>query len=268
MSPGARNTLILGGIALLGYIFYQPGLPDLRTKNPKSTALMRLRVQQARRARTSYSADMIWEPLDQISPNLIHAVLISEDDMFYQHHGFDLREIWEAVKVNWQKKRFAYGGSTITQQLARTLYLSPRKNLLRKLKEAAITLRLEYYLPKKRILEIYLNVIEWGRGIYGAEAASRFYYGKPAIDLTPDEAIALASILPSPRRWSPVSGQEFMNKRRNQLLDRMRRAGYVPPESDSVPANPFDSVFPPTQPPPLDQLQGDLQHDAPSKPER
>jgi monofunctional biosynthetic peptidoglycan transglycosylase len=217
------------GLVILGfYLADQPDIHSLRHRNPTTTALIDLRKHQARQAHIEYPTAMIWCDLDTISPNLVHAVLIAEDDRFYEHHGFDLGEIWEAVKINLRQRRFAYGGSTITQQLARTLFLSPRKNLARKLKEAVITWRLEHTLSKKRILEIYLNVIEWGRGIYGAEAASRFYFNKPASDLTPDEAVALASILPSPRRWTPQSEKAFMARRRTQLMDRLQRAGYVP----------------------------------------
>jgi monofunctional glycosyltransferase len=215
-------------VALLVYLAYHPDVETLKKTNPTVTSLMKLRAEQARKAKTPYSPKMVWKNIDEISPNLVHAVLIAEDDMFYQHKGFDLKEIKEAVRINWEKKRFAYGGSTITQQLARNLYLSPKKNLLRKLKEALITYRVEKTLPKKRILEIYLNVIEWGRGIYGAEAAAQFYYGKSATDLTADEAVALASVLPSPRRWSPSGEQGFMARRRTKLLQRMQRAGYAP----------------------------------------
>jgi monofunctional biosynthetic peptidoglycan transglycosylase len=173
---------------------------------------------------------MVWRSLDQISPHLVHAVVLSEDDRFYDHRGFDFEQIRIAIETNWKKKRYAYGGSTITQQLARTLYLTPRKNLLRKAKEAVITFWLERSMSKRRILEVYLNVIEWGPGIYGAEAASQFYFQIAAADINPDEAAALASVLPSPRRWSPTSERAFMAQRRTRLLERMRRAGYIPEE--------------------------------------
>jgi monofunctional biosynthetic peptidoglycan transglycosylase len=226
---------------------------------------MRLRIEQARKAKVPYTTKMIWRDLNDISPNLVHAVLVAEDDTFYQHNGFDVNEIKEAIRINWAKKRWAYGGSTITQQLARNLYLSPQKNLLRKLKEALITVRLEQTLPKKRILEIYLNVVEWGRGIYGAEAAAQFYYQKSAADLTADEAAALASILPSPRRWSPHSEKAFMARRRTQLLNRMRQAGYMP-DDITASVDPFDPTVPvpDNAPPDLDTLQGNPHEAAPT----
>ena len=110
----------------------------------------------------------------------------------------------------------------------RTLYLRPRKSILRKVKEAVLTVYLERTLTKRRILELYLNVVEWGPGVFGAEAAAQYYFGKSAAELSPDEAVALASILPSPRRWSPFSEKEFMARRRTQLMERMQKAGYAP----------------------------------------
>jgi len=228
MKRWLERLWVIAMAVLLIYLCNQPDLEVLRKHNPTTTALMELRVRQARALGKSYPTLMTWKNLDEISPHLVHAVLLAEDDQFYNHHGFDLEEIKQAIKINWEKKRFAYGGSTITQQLARTLYLSPKKNIIRKLKEALITVRLERALPKRRILEIYLNVIEWGRGIYGAEAAARFYYNKSAADLTSDEAVALASILPSPRRWTPQGEQAFMARRRTRLLERMQAAGYLP----------------------------------------
>jgi monofunctional glycosyltransferase len=254
--------LVLAG----SYLYHYPDVKPLLRENPKTTALIELRKYQANSSKMQYPTEMTWVPIDSISPHLIHAVLLAEDDRFYQHHGFDLEEIRAAVKINWTKKRYAYGGSTITQQLARTLYLSPRKDLIRKFREAIITYRLEKALSKKRILELYLNVAEWGRGLYGAEAASQSYFQKPASDLTPDEAVALASILPSPRRWSPLSMRSFMARRRTRLLERMRRAGYIEPEPSA--AEIFDPSIPFIDaPPPLDEPQGINLNAAPDQPE-
>src|SRR5579872_3519701 len=203
--------LALGGC--LGYLLWLPDVPGLQHHNPPTTSLMQLRENQAAQAGKKLHEEKVWRDLHSISPYLVHAVIMAEDDTFYQHNGFDFEQIQIAFHRDWAKKKFVYGGSTLTQQLARTLYLSPQKNLLRKAKEAAITLELEHDLPKNRILELYLNVAEWGRGIYGAEAAARHYYGTSAEDLTPDEAVSLASILPSPRRWSPLSEKAFMARR-------------------------------------------------------
>ncbi len=213
----------------LWYLADLPNTKDLRKQNPKSSAIRTFRENQIRARGGKPHSFMEWRSLDQISPALAHAVVLAEDDTFFQHHGFDFGQLKRAVQTNWERKRFAFGASTITQQLARTLYLSTHKNLLRKAKEALITRRLEKTLGKKRILELYLNVVEWGPQVYGAEAAAQTYFQKQALDLTPDEAISLAVILPSPWRWKPVSQTKFMNRRRSDLYDRMVRANFIVP---------------------------------------
>lgn len=226
--------LILVGtlISVFIYLFWLPYVPDLRYENPKTTALMERRIKQANKKGKKLKPLMSWRSLTQISPNLIHAVLLAEDDVFYQHKGFDFDQIVIAVKINWKRKKFAYGGSTLTQQLARTLYLTPSKNILRKLKEAIITFWMEMTLPKKRILELYLNVVEWGDGVFGAEAAAEHYYRKSCSELSPQESVALASILPSPRKWSPYKETPFMIFRRTNLLSRMKSSGYMRSEEE------------------------------------
>lgn len=236
---------LLSLMALFIYLVSLPYVPRLKTRNPSSTALMERRNQEARAAGRKLRSQWTWRPLSQVSPNLIHAVLLSEDDRFYQHSGFDFEQIREALRRDWAKHRYAYGGSTITQQLARTLYLSPRKSLLRKSKEALITVWLEHSLSKRRILELYLNVVEWGPGIYGADAAAQHYFHKTSLELTPDEAVALTSILPSPRRWSPTSEKGFMARRRTRLLERMETAGYLPVvlSTSTVGGDPYSTVL-------------------------
>lgn len=242
-APRFRIFRLVGLTAAAGALLVIGSLPDvdgLAHRNPGRTSLMTLREKQARAAGQRLKSLLIWKDLDAMSPDLVHAVLLAEDDTFYQHQGFDWKQIEIAVRTNLEKKRYAYGGSTITQQLARTLYLTPKKSLWRKVREAAITWQLERALSKKRILELYLNVVEWGKGVYGAEAAARTYFGKSALELTPDEAVSLASVLPSPRRWSPLSEKAFMARRRTQLLERMRRAGYLPEEPFESPEYPAD----------------------------
>jgi monofunctional biosynthetic peptidoglycan transglycosylase len=139
-----------------------------------------------------------WVSLNRISPYLKQAVVIAEDDQFWVHRGFNWEAIKAAAKTNWRRKRLSFGASTITQQLARNLFLSPSKNPFRKLKELFIALKLERGLSKERILELYLNVIEWGDGIYGAEAAARHYFGTSAAHLGKHQAAFLAAILPRP----------------------------------------------------------------------
>ena len=152
--------------------------------------------------------------------------------MFYRHHGVDWEATRAALERDWKAKRLAYGGSTITQQVARNLYLSPSKNPLRKLKEVLIARSLEKRLSKRRIFELYLNIAEWGKGIYGAEAASQAYFGKHASDLTPEEAVALAVVLPNPRRWKPVGESRYVARNSARVLERMRASGLLPEEED------------------------------------
>jgi monofunctional biosynthetic peptidoglycan transglycosylase len=171
-----------------------------------------------------------WMPLDKISPYLVQAVVISEDDKFWSHKGLDFKAIKTAFEKDIKNKTWRYGGSTITQQLAKNLFLSPSKNPIRKLREVILTWRLESALSKKRILELYLNVVEWGNGIFGAEAASQRYYGKPASDLSPQEAAHLAVVLPSPRRYDPLSGSDYIEDRVREVLDIMIKRGIVVPE--------------------------------------
>lgn len=161
-------------------------------------------------------------PLARISPHLQKAVLAAEDAAFYRHKGFDWDGLQEALSRNWDKGELRRGGSTITQQLAKNLYLSTRKNLFRKAHEALLTWKLERALPKKRILELYLNVAEWGQGVFGAEAAARHHFGKSAADLSPDEAALLAAMLPSPRRYDPIRMTPYLSKRQAQILRRMK----------------------------------------------
>mgnify|MGYP001592170206 CR=1 FL=1 len=214
--------------AALIYLLWLPYVPRLKTENPARTAIMERRTRQAAEKGKKFQPQMFWMSKAKMSRYLVNAVMLAEDDTFYQHHGFDFDQIRIAVQINWKKKKFAYGGSTITQQLARTLYLSPSKNLLRKLKEAIITVWMEMTLSKSRILEIYLNVVEWGDGIFGAEAAAQHYYQKSATELTPEESVALASILPSPRKWSPLRETKFMKYRRSNILSRMELPQVVP----------------------------------------
>jgi monofunctional biosynthetic peptidoglycan transglycosylase len=213
----------LGALAaaiLIWLMAWSPDVEDLKTHNPGETRLMTYRDSQYRKKGMRIQRCQHWIPLSRVSPALIQAVLISEDDKFYEHEGFDWGGIREAVEENWSQRRIVMGGSTITQQLAKNLYLKPTRNPLRKIQEAWIAGRLEKTLSKRRILELYLNVIEWGRGVYGIEAASRAYYDKPASDLTLAQAVRLTSVLPNPIRFSPLtdSSKRMMKKRRTLAL--------------------------------------------------
>jgi monofunctional glycosyltransferase len=219
-----KSLLLTAVIAGVAY-FYQmlPDVKALKTKNPKSTALMELRDQEYRQKGGMISRRHIWVPYGAISEHLKKAVLISEDASFFSHAGVDVKELQEALKKDWETGSFARGGSTITMQLAKNLYLSPSKNPLRKAKELVIAWQLEQALSKKRILEIYLNVVEWGRNIYGAEAAARHYFAKSAAALDIDEAATLAALLPSPRNVR----EKNVAARRNLILSRMAGVGYA-----------------------------------------
>ena len=202
-----------------------PDILYLRYRNPGITALM---------SRRGAPVIQTWVPLHRISPHLLQAVMTGEDLDFYNHGGVDLYELQQSIKRNWREKRWARGGSTITMQLAKNLYLSTRKTPVRKILELVITLELEQILPKARILEIYLNVIEWGDHRYGAEAASRHYFGKSAAALAPAEAAWLAAIIPNPRAWSLPKYARYADRRKRWILYRMGH----PKEEAEEPAAP------------------------------
>ena len=202
-----------------------PDVAQLAGANPNTTALIEARRAAAAQNGRPFQLAWTWTPLAGISPNLQKAVLMSEDAAFYQHHGFDWEGLLEAVTRNWETGKMHRGGSTITQQLAKNLYLSSEKNLLRKAQEALISWEIERRLSKKRILELYLNVAEWGHGIFGAEAAARQHFGKSAEDLSLDEAALLAALLPSPRRYDPLKLTPHLIKRQQEILKKMEKGG-------------------------------------------
>ncbi len=210
----------LGGFALIGLDLWAtfPDVAALATSNPASTALIDLRARQAARGGRATARRWTWVPLARISAHLQRAVIASEDVSFYRHHGFDFEGLQAAVERNLESGDVTHGGSTITQQLAKNLYLSPERTLWRKANEALITRSLEAHLDKRRILELYLNVVEWGDGVYGAEAAARHHFGKSAKDLSREEAALLAAILPAPRRYDPIQLTPYLTKRRDQIL--------------------------------------------------
>ena len=234
LSLGSMKRLLVVGSLLfllgIGYIGYTVAtLPDvtvLKKNNPTVTALM---VQRAEEHHTKPLPVRNWVSYNNISPNLRNAVLIAEDSAFFQHSGYDVDEIRESLKRNWREKRFARGASTITQQLAKNLYLSTSRNPLRKVREFFIAQELERDLSKQRIFEIYLNVIEWGDAIYGIEPAARKYFGKSAAELLPEEAAILAAMIPNPRRYTPAQNIKYLEKRKSEILDRLVRWKYLAP---------------------------------------
>ncbi len=206
----------------LSYVYLT--LPDVRVlakENPKTTAFMQLRIEEAEDEDRRFAIRHRWVPYGRISQNLKRAVVVTEDAAFFDHEGIDLDEIKASFERNWEEGRFARGASTITQQLAKNLYLSPSRNPVRKLRELFITRRLEAALTKRRILEIYLNVIEWGDGIFGCEAAARAYFGKSAADLSREEAALMAGAIINPRELRVDRPTRRLLRRQQIVLRRM-----------------------------------------------
>ncbi|MGD9499596.1 MAG: monofunctional biosynthetic peptidoglycan transglycosylase, partial [Halothiobacillus sp.] len=202
---------------------------QLRTHNPQTTAFMRERLELIRAVNPKAKLDYHWVDYAAIAPIAKRAVVASEDDRFMEHHGFDWTGIQDAFEKNLAEGEFAAGGSTISQQLARNLFLSPNKNLWRKGEEAIITVMLETTLGKRRILELYLNVVEWGNLLYGIDAASRYYFHKSAATLTPHEAAFLAAMLPNPRFYQDNPGSRGLQKRIRAVEGRMNYSR-IPPQ--------------------------------------
>ena len=226
--------LLVGLAGTLAYLALMPNIAILKKKNPSKTAFMEYREKEWKEKGRKTKIYQAWVPLSRISAYLVKAVLISEDDKFWTHEGFDYESIKDAVEKDLQAGKLKFGGSTISQQLAKNLYLSPGKSFSRKILEAFLTWRMERVLSKKRILELYLNVVEWGDGIFGAEAASRRYFEKPASELTPREAARLAVVLPSPRRLNPAGHQPYVLKRAELIYTIMQKRGIVPPEFETA----------------------------------
>ncbi len=230
------SLVLMAGFTAFQFIY--PNVSRLRKENPQKTAFMEYREHEWEREGKKYKINQRWVRYSAISPYLIKAVLIGEDDKFWSHEGFDYEAMQKALEKDIKAGKFKLGGSTISQQLAKNLYLSPSKNPVRKIKEAIITWRLEKVLSKKRILELYLNVAEWGdMGIFGIEAASRYYYGKPASDITSEEAAKLASVLPNPRKFNPLGDSKYVLNRSNLIYSIMVKRGIIVPEYEDVVEN-------------------------------
>jgi monofunctional biosynthetic peptidoglycan transglycosylase len=204
---------------------------SLRTENPGTTSLMRQRLGEAEKSGKSLKIVQQWIPLARIPPYVVDAVVVAEDGTFFEHGGIDWFEVQESIEKNIEEGRAARGASTITQQLAKNLYLSTSKDPVRKLKEVIITLLLERTLSKRRILEIYMNIIEWGRGIFGIEAAARTFFGKSAAALTLEEGARLAAVIPSPLRHRPDADTRYVLRRKGIVLARMAARSRIPETS-------------------------------------
>lgn len=216
------TILAAAGFSVVAYEYLT--LPDVRVlakTNPTTTAFMELRADEAASDGRTVRHVHVWVPYSRISQNLKRAVLVAEDSAFWDHEGVDVEQLQESIRVNWEQGKAVRGASTITQQLAKNLYLSPSRNPLRKLRELIIARRLEAALPKARIFEIYLNVIEWGDGIWGAEAAARTYFRVPASALSREQAALLAGAIVNPRVLSPARPTPRLLRRQRIVLSRM-----------------------------------------------
>jgi monofunctional glycosyltransferase len=224
--------------ALGGAIVFDATLPDVRplkTSFPRTTSFMERRKRELQRQGEKPVLEWIPVPLSKISPSLRRAAVVAEDGRFYEHGGVDWEAVRSSLEKDLERRRLKTGGSTITQQLAKNLYLSPARTPWRKLREWAIARRLERSLSKDRILELYLNVIEFGRRTYGAEAAARRYFGKSAAALSPMEAATLAAVIPSPRIYDPTRHATRVARRARRILGWMRVAEKTAPLAGSGP---------------------------------
>lgn len=223
LACSSRRWLWRAGIAAAAvYFLCCLGLLYLRWLPPLTTMVQIERRVEAIGSGKSYRKQSCWVPLSGISPHLRHAVIAAEDGRFYQHHGIDWNQVQRAVDEGLERGRPSRGASTIDQQLVKNLFLTTRRSVIRKAAELALLPAAELLLPKRRMLELYLNVIEWGPGVYGAEAAARYYYHTSAAHLTRQQAARLAACIPAPRRRRPA----WMNGYSAAIETRMRQQGW------------------------------------------
>jgi len=222
--------ILLVGAFSLYLVVSLPDVSDLKKYNPKTTALIQLRTRSAQKKGQALRIRQQWVSFGNIPELLKNTVRITEDASFYWHKGIDLEELKESIKKNLEVWKLARGGSTITQQLAKNLYLSTEKSFVRKIKEYLIARRLEKTLSKGRIFELYLNVIELGPGIFGVQAASEFYFGSDVSDLTLEQIVRLTAIIPRPLRTNPVVESRWLNWKCRWILGKLRLYKYVSEE--------------------------------------
>ena len=240
--------------AYLAYVYLT--LPDVRRladTNPTTTAFMELRIREAADDGRKFQIRHRWVAYNQISANLRRAVIVTEDAGFYDHDGIDLTELKASLEKNWEEGQLLRGGSTITQQLAKNLYLSPTRNPMRKVTELLIARRLEEALSKRRIFEIYLNMIEWGDGLFGCEAAARAYFGGRCASLSVEQAALLAGAIINPREHSPAKPTRRLLRRQQIIIRRMGIKDTPPPAALPSPLPPPVNQTPPAPPPPTPQ---------------
>ena len=218
IAVGLIGFLLLYQLWLFGWVLWWNWV------NPNTTRFMEIRLGELQARDPKAQLKKQWVGYEKISPHLKRAIIASEDANFVDHEGFDWEGIQKAIEKNQKKGRIVAGGSTISQQLAKNLFLSPSKTPWRKAEEALITLMLEAIWSKQRILEVYLNVIEWGNGVFGAEAAARYYYGVAASQLAPEQAARLAGMVPNPRFYDHHRNAPGLTRKTGVILARMPAA--------------------------------------------
>ena len=230
------GIVILSVLVVAGFYLYLslPDVSELKSKDPRTTALMLQRYREAKKTDEKFRIRQHWMEFEAIPKLLRETVRITEDASFYQHRGIDFAELKEAIKQNWQKGEYVRGASTITQQLAKNLYLTTEKNFIRKIKELLIARRLENHLSKDRIFAIYLNVIEWGPGVFGVEAASQYYFHKTASQLNLEEMVRLVAVIPQPLNVNPTENSDWLKWKSRWILDALRRYAYIDHEQYQV----------------------------------
>ena len=209
------GTVLAYQLWILGHVVYW------NFYNPSTSAFMQDRLHDLRNKDSTMALRTQWMPYERISPHLKRAIIAAEDGKFLEHEGFDFEAIQKAYEKNLKKGKLVAGGSTISQQLAKNLFLSGEKTPWRKIQEAIITLMLERVMSKRRILEIYLNIIEWGNGVFGAEAAIRYYYGVSASSVTAEQAARLAAMVPDPRYYDRNRNTPWLLRKTDIILSRM-----------------------------------------------
>jgi monofunctional biosynthetic peptidoglycan transglycosylase len=218
-----------GGAAAVFIYATLPNVGLLKAENPKTTALIAQRIREAQERGQQLRVRMVWVSFESIPERLKEAVRIAEDARFYEHDGIDYEELQEAIRKNIEKGALVRGASTITQQLAKNLYLSTDRDFIRKLREFFIARQLEDQLSKSRIFHIYLNVIEFGPGIFGVEAAARHYFGKGAAQLDLEEIVRLTAVVPRPLLEQPTRNSRWLKWRAGWILSMLRKTGRISP---------------------------------------
>ena len=223
-------TLIIMLVSLTLAFLFAENVCLIAQQNPKMTSFMKIRQEEARKHNRPFRLQHSWLPLKHIPHILVQGVICSEDDRFFDHAGFDWKEIRQALKSQKRSGAYPRGASTISQQLIKNLYLTPQRSLIRKARELILTLKLEHCVSKKRILECYLNLIEFGDGIFGVEAASWHFFSKPVSALSLFEILRLISVIPKPLRVTPLSNSQYTKWRIRWIAERLMRKGEIPLE--------------------------------------